>query len=192
MPRQGLDADQVVDAAMRLADDGVDGVTLAGVADLLGVRPPSLYNHVDGRPALLRLIKLRALADLAEAISGAAAGLAGEEALRATAHAYRDYAHAHRGGYECTIAAPAPEDGEVRAAAERVLALLTAILRWWRLEGDAAIDAIRVVRSALHGFVTLENSGAFVLKRDAERSFEALVDTLVLGLSSIAADRGNG
>ncbi|HEX3511864.1 MAG TPA: WHG domain-containing protein [Solirubrobacteraceae bacterium] len=186
MPRQGLDTEQVLDAAMELADAGIERVTLASVAGVLGVRPPSLYNHVEGRHALLRLMKLRALGDLAEAIAGAAAGLAGEDALRATAHAYREYAHAHRGGYECTIAAPAPGDLEARAAAERVLSLLAAILRAWHLEGDAAIDAIRVVRSALHGFVTLENSGAFALKRDAERSFGALVDTLVLGLSSIA------
>jgi AcrR family transcriptional regulator len=184
MPRRGLDTDQVLDAAVRLADGGLAQVTLARLAEELGVRPPSLYNHVAGRDALLRLITLRGLSELGEAIATAAAGLSGEAALRATGHAYRDYAHAHPGTYEATIAAPSPEDADTRAAAERVLALLTSILRAWQLEGDAAIDAIRVVRSAFHGFVTLENSGAFAMKRDAEHSFEALIDTLVLGLGA--------
>ncbi|HEX5224929.1 MAG TPA: WHG domain-containing protein [Solirubrobacteraceae bacterium] len=186
MPRRGLDTERVLDAAVRLADGGLAQVTFARLAEELGVRPPSLYNHVAGRDALLRLITLRGLSELGEAIATAAAGLSGDAALRATAHAYRGYAHAHRGAYEATIAAPSPDDELMRAAAQRMLDLLGSILRAWELEGEAAIDAIRVLRSALHGFVTLENSGAFALKRDAEDSFEALVDTLVLGLAARA------
>ena len=56
MPRRGLDTSQVVDAAVKLADDGIETVTFARLAQDLEVRAPSLYNHVDGRPALLRLL----------------------------------------------------------------------------------------------------------------------------------------
>jgi AcrR family transcriptional regulator len=182
MPRQGLDTERVLDAAVALADEGLERLTLAELAAQLGVRPPSLYNHVDGRAALLRLIKLRGLRELGDAIATAAAGLAGEDALRATARAYREFAHAHPGTYEATLAAPRAHDPELSAAAERLLALLASILRDWHLEGEHAIDAIRVFRSALHGFVTLERSGAFAMPRDPELSFEALLDTLVLGL----------
>jgi hypothetical protein len=43
------------------------------------------------------------------------------------------------------------------------------------LEGDDAIDAIRALRSALHGFVLLETGGGFGLPVDVDRSFERLV-----------------
>lgn len=182
MPRQGLDTEQVLEAALVLADEGLDHVTFARLAEVLGVRAPSLYNHVDGRAALLRLIKLRGLTGLADAIATAAAGLSGEDALRATADAYRAYALSHPGSYEATLAAPSEPDPELQAAAERLLELLALILRGWRLEGDDAIDAIRALRSALHGFIALERGGGFAMSRDLDASFQALVEILVAGL----------
>lgn len=184
MPRRGLDTEQVLAAALVLADEGLDQVTFARLAEDLGVRAPSLYNHVDGRAALLRMITLRGLTDLADAIAAAAAGLSGEDALRATAHAYRAFALRHPGTYEATLAAPRQPDPELQAAAERLLALLAAILRGWQLQGDDATDAIRVLRSALHGFVALERGGGFALPRDLDASFEVLVDVLVAGLAA--------
>jgi AcrR family transcriptional regulator len=188
MARRGLDTEQVLDEAVRLADaDGLEAVTLARLAGRLGVRPPSLYNHVDGRAALLRLITLRGLDELTEAIATAAAGLAGEDALRATAHAYRAYAHEHPGIYEATLAPSRREDPEMLAASGRLLELLAAIMRGWQLEDDRAIDAIRAVRSALHGFVALERSGGFAMARARDASFEALLEILVAGLASGAS-----
>jgi AcrR family transcriptional regulator len=184
LPRRGLDRAQVLDAAGALADEeGLGLLTFARLASVLSVRAPSLYNHVDGRPALLRLLTLRALGELTDAIAAAAAGLAGADALRASAHAYRDYARARPGCYEATLAAPPAEDKEMQLAAARLLELLAAIMRGWRLEGEDAIDAIRAVRSALHGFVAIERAGGFAMARDTDASFEALIDTLARGLA---------
>jgi len=190
--RQRLDTEQVLQAALALADEGLDQATFARLAQVLGVRAPSLYNHVNGRAALLRLITLRGLDDLADAIATAAAGRSGEDGVRAVAHAYRDYARAHPGAYEATLAAPDPADAELRAAAERLLELLGAILRAWKLDDEQTIDAIRVLRSALHGFVALERGGGFALARDLDASFERLVDTVVAGLpAGFATVAGN-
>ena len=78
MPRRGLDTARVVQEAARIADaEGLDEVTLARVAAALGVRAPSLYNHVDGRAGLLRLLALRSIDELADALRDAAVGRAG-------------------------------------------------------------------------------------------------------------------
>lgn len=184
MPRRGLDTAQVLEAAVALADEqGLAQLTLARLADRLGVRAPSLYNHIDGRGALLRLIRLRGLTELCDLIANAAAGLSGEAALSATSHAYRGYAHAHPGVYEATLAARGPSDPELHAASERLLELLGAILRHWALEGEEAIDAIRVLRSALHGFVALEQAGGFAMARERDASFEVLIAMLAAGLA---------
>jgi AcrR family transcriptional regulator len=184
VPRRGLDTAQVVDAAELLAaDGGLERVTLARLAAVLGVKPPSLYNHVAGREALLREIALRGLEGLYDAIVGAAAGLAGGDALGAAAYAYRDYARANPARYEATLAAPDASDAALAQGAERLLGTLAAILRGWRLEGDDAIDAIRILRSALHGFVSLERGGGFAMSRDVDASFERLVQVLVSGLA---------
>ncbi|MEA2254129.1 MAG: hypothetical protein QOG35_174 [Solirubrobacteraceae bacterium] len=181
--RRGLDRERVVDAAAAIADaEGLGAVTLARVAAGLGVRAPSLYNHVDGRDGLLRAIALRAVRELTAVLRQAAVGRAGADALRAIASAQRDYARAHPGRYAASVAAPAPDDDEHVAAAGEAVAVIEAVLRGWDLAGEDAIHAVRAVRSAVHGFVALEASGGFGLPVDADASFHRLVGMLGAGL----------
>jgi AcrR family transcriptional regulator len=183
VPRRGLDGDRVVEAAAAIADaDGLHAVTLARLAADLGVRPPSLYNHVEGRDGLLRAVALRGVRELTEALRHAAVGRSGPDALAAMARAYRAYAHAHPGRYAATVAAPAPGDDEHLAAAGETLDVVLAVLRGWDLRDDDAVHAARTVRSALHGFVALEAAGGFGIPIDLDESFERLVATLAKGL----------
>ena len=185
MPRAGLDTERVVDAAARIADaEGLDAVTLARVADGLGVRPPSLYNHVDGHGGLLRALAIRGVRELTAALRDAAVGRSGADALTATARAYRAYAHAHPGLYAASVAAPAPDDPEHQAAARETVDVVFAVLRGWSLEGDDAVHAARAFRSAVHGFVLLEAAGGFEIPVDLDDSFDRLVATLAGGLAT--------
>jgi AcrR family transcriptional regulator len=188
LPRQGLDARRVVDEAVSIADAGaLDDVTLARVAAALDVRAPSLYNHVDGREALLRLVAMRGVTELGDVLRDAAVGRAGDDALVAIAHAYRAFAHDHPGLYAATVRAPAPGDAEMLEAAARPVAVLVTVLAAWGLEGDLAVHYVRVIRSALHGFVTIEADGGFGLPLDLDRSFELLVATFIAGIGSVVA-----
>ncbi len=189
MPRAGLSALAVVTAGAEIADEsGWDGLTLAAVAQRSGVRLPSLYKHVAGIDALRRGIAVLALAELGDALATAAVGRSAAAALRAVGHAYRGYATARPGRYAATLAAPAPDDAEHLAAAARVVSIIVAVLDGYDLVGDAAIDAVRILRSGLHGFVALEAAGGFRLPQDVERSFDRLLDVLDAGLSRLAHD----
>ena len=56
-PRQGLTIDEVVAAAIALADaEGLDAVTMRRVAGQLGVVPMTLYTYVPGKAELLDLM----------------------------------------------------------------------------------------------------------------------------------------
>jgi AcrR family transcriptional regulator len=185
MPRAGLDSERVVSAAARIADgEGLDAVTLARLAGELGVRAPSLYNHVDGRDGLLRALAIRGVRELTAAMRDAAVGRSGGDALAATARAYRAYARAHPGLYAASVAAPALDDEEHRAAARDSVDVVYAVLRGWELEGDDAVHAARAFRSAVHGFVALEAGGGFGIPVDVDASFEWLVATLAGGLAT--------
>jgi AcrR family transcriptional regulator len=175
----------VVEAAAQIADaDGPAEVTLARVAQALDVRAPSLYNHVEGRGGLLRLLTLQSIGELAEVLRDAAVGRAGADALRSIAYAYRDYARRHPGRYTSTVWAPAPGDAEVQAAAQRAIAPIGAVLAAWGFEDEAALHRVRVIRSALHGFLAIEAAGGFGLPLDLDESFELLLVTLVAGLEA--------
>jgi AcrR family transcriptional regulator len=180
--RRGLDQAQVLDAAAALADrEGLEAVALGRLAGELGVRPPSLYNHVDGVDGVLRGIALCGVVQLGDALQAAAVGRSGRDALGAMAHAMRQFARTCPGRYAAAQRAY-PDDPEIAAAGGRVIDVFVAVLRGWDLEGDEAIHAVRVVRSALHGFVALELNGGFGMSLDLDASFDRLVDVLARGL----------
>ncbi|GAA1882775.1 TetR/AcrR family transcriptional regulator [Asanoa iriomotensis] len=179
MPRAGLTPAVVVDEAARLADEvGLDRLTLAKVASQLGVTLPSLYKHVAGLDGLRRLLALRGIHELTAATTAAAVGRSGTDALRAVSAAYRDYARAHPGPYAAALRAPERGDTEHQAAAEGAVAIFLAMLDGYGLSGERAIDAVRVARSALHGFVAIDAAGGFGLPQSVAASFDQLVEAL--------------
>jgi len=183
VPRAGLSPAAVVAAAADLADaHGLDAVTLAAVAGAVGVRTPSLYNHVGGLDDVRRGVALTALREIGDALRDAAVGRAGDDALVALAHAYRAYAREHPGRYAAAQRAPAAEDAELSAAGARTVDALLAVLAGYGLAGDDAIHAARGVRSALHGFVALETGGGFGIPVDLDMSFDRMVAALARGL----------
>jgi AcrR family transcriptional regulator len=188
MPRAGLDAAAVVEAAARLADaEGLESLTLARLASALGVRAPSLYAHVDGLEDLRRRLGARGARELADELGRAAAGRAGSEALSAVAEAYREYARAHPGTYAAVQRArdlsASPGGAEAAAA---VVDVVLAVLRGYGLEGADALHATRAIRAALHGFALLESVGGFALELSVDDSFARLVAMLDAGLNHLA------
>ena len=174
--RRRLTKDAVVDAAIAVVEeDGVAELTLSRVARALGIKPPSLYNHVDSLDALRREVALRAIADLGRRLGQAAMGRAGRDALHAIAAEFRSYANANPGLYELSAQAR-PDDAEYAAASMRPVEPVLAILRSYDLDGAAGIHAARGLRAALHGFVSLEHLDGFGLDIDVDESFTWLVD----------------
>ncbi|HUE25822.1 MAG TPA: TetR-like C-terminal domain-containing protein [Solirubrobacteraceae bacterium] len=184
MPRAGLDTAAVVDAAATIADaEGLEALTLAGLAAALGVRAPSLYAHVDGLEDLRRRLGARGARGLADALGRAAAGRSGTEALEAVADAYRAYARAHPGSYAAAQRArELSGSDEAIAAATAAVDVVLAVLRGYGLEGDDAVHATREIRAALHGFVLLEAVDGFAIDLSIDESFRRLVATLDAGL----------
>ncbi|HJZ35553.1 MAG TPA: TetR-like C-terminal domain-containing protein [Solirubrobacterales bacterium] len=185
--KQRLDEAAVVAAAARLADaEGLEAATLSRIAAELGVRPPSLYNHVESHAALMRAVSLDTYEEFGDALRDAAVGRAREDAIRAMAGAYRDYATEHPGRYATTVRAPARDDKEAQDLSMRGLAPIVAVLAGWGIEGDEATHLVRVIRSALHGFVSLEQGGGFGIPLQIDESFDLLVDSLVAAIEAQA------
>ncbi len=184
MPRAGLTRAKVVTEAAAVVDEtGWDRLSLAAVAERLGVRLPSLYKHIDSLDGLRADLAILGTGELGQALTAAAIGRSGPDALQAIATAYRGYAHRHPGRYAATVRAPRPENSAHTAATDAVLQTVLAVLAGYQLDGDDAIDAARALRAALHGFASLEASAGFGLPRDVDRSFGRLVTGLNLALT---------
>ncbi len=185
MPRgERVNRKVVVRTAADLADTlgDLNRLTLAEVAARLGIRIPSLYNHVDGLAGLRREVALLGLHELTEVVEAAAVGRAGEAAIIAIAHAYRDFARRYPGRYAATLEAPEPGDEALSAAAQKLLLLLLQVFEAYHLSETDAVHVVRSLRSALHGFVTLERLGGFKMAVDLDESFERLIRLFLAGL----------
>ncbi len=184
MPRTGLAAADIVPAGAEIADElGYHQLTLGLLARRLGIRAPSLYKHVSGLGDLQHRIATLAMAEFGEMIRDAVAGLAGRDALSALANAARGYVTVHPGRYMATVGAQFTGPGDpLLMASTRVIGVISAVLRGYRISDDDMVDAIRAVRCTLHGFATLQATNGFQWGGDIDESFEKLVSFMDSGL----------
>ena len=185
MPTRRLNPEMVLDTAAALANERGDAaaVSLTALAETLGVRVPSLYNHVDGLAGLRAELGRRAQLALLDQVRAAAAGRSGADALRAMGLAYRRFAHEQPGLYPLTVIAPDPDDAPGQAVAAEWLSLLARIMAALDLHGEDVLHAMRGYRALLHGFVSLETAGGYKLDLDRDASFERLLDSYMRGLA---------
>lgn len=188
-PRKArLDTATVVQVAVELIEaEGLEALSLGRLARELAVQTPSLYNHIDGLPGLQRELALMSTRDLGEAMGNAAIGKSGAEAVLALAEAYRAYVKDHHGLYMTGLRSSGlqtPIDAELQTAQERVVQIALAVVGSFGLHGEAALHAVRGLRSIVHGFATLEVAGGFGLPLDCDESFQQLVKMFVTGLQA--------
>lgn len=185
-PRPGLDKETVVRTAADLINtEGVESLTLGRLARLLSIQTPSLYNHIDGLPGLLRELALLNARSLARVITAASIGTSGAEAVQAVCQAYRAYIKAYPGQYLISLQASgnrAQPDPDLQAVEAQTVQVVQAILGAYHLSGDDSLHAVRGLRSLVHGFATLEVAGGFGLPLDCDISFQRLVVMFIRGL----------
>ncbi len=184
--RAGLDKAAVIEEAIRLIDEeGLEQLSLGRLAERLGVRVPSLYNHVAGLSGLKRDLAVYCLRELHGRLTRAVIGKARGEAIFALADSYLEYARQTPGHYTFTLRAPDPADEEWRKLGEQNIDILVAILASYRLSEEVVIHAIRGLRSIVHGFINLEMASGFAMPLSLADSFHWLVRRYIEGLEQL-------
>lgn len=192
--KAGIDLDDVVDTAMAIADrDGLEAASLSAVARELGIKTPSLYNHVEGVDGLRRELAMRGSRILLSEFEEAIADRTGAEALREVARVDRDFAIEHPGLYESFLPAPRQHDDPefYDAMAEPVFAIAHVLLDMGIPQSEA-IHLIRALRATLHGFLDLEAKDGFGMPVDIDESFHAAVELMISGIESAASQGQKG
>jgi AcrR family transcriptional regulator len=182
--------DAIVAAARELLEaDGLEAVTMQGVAERVGVRAPSLYKHVADRPALLRAVMDAVTADLGAAVRIDRPARDPRDDLRRIARRYRTFVRANPAGYALLFTSPAmgsgPDEAALAALGQPIVAVTT------RLVGASdALPAARTFVAWAHGFTSLEQAGGFRLGGDLDAAYARGVDLLLAGLSGPASRSG--
>jgi AcrR family transcriptional regulator len=184
-----LDTETVVDAAERLvSQQGWSALTMAALAEALGVRPPALYRHVGSLDDLRIKLNLRLIDGMVTAVRSAVMAQSREDGLRALARAYRRFAHEHAGLFR----APLPFDhAEVRAQFARAGEAAHAVLRSFGLDDEQIVIATAQLAAVFHGFVVIELANGLEWV-DAERAFDGLIDLFADAMNRLAAKAVTG
>lgn len=118
---QGIDREQVLEAALRLLEEGGAGFSMRALAARLEVTPMSLYHHVGDHAALLRAVSDRVYASVLEPGEVQDDPLAG---IRAILLRYHGLVTAYPQLTLAIVAEPAAFAGTTRAITDRLVSLL--------------------------------------------------------------------
>ncbi|MER6289510.1 TetR/AcrR family transcriptional regulator [Streptomyces sviceus] len=185
VPRAGLTADRLTEAAADLADEvGFEKVTLAALAKRFGVKDASLYSHVRNLQDLRTRVALLAGGEMIDRIAVAVAGRAGKDALTAFADAYRAYALERPGRYAATQIRIDQSLIAGTPALRRTAEITYGMLRAYGLAEPDLTDAVRLLRATFHGYCALEAGGGFGAPRDVQKSWDRAVDALHVALTN--------
>ena len=180
-----LSRDSIVNAALTFLDrEGWDALTINALANQLGTKGPSLYNHVDSLQDLRRTVRMRVVEDIIDMLNTVGQGRTRDDAVMAMASAYRSYAHHHPGRYSAFTRMPLDggDDPEFTDATRAAAGPVIAVLASYGLDGEDAFYAALEFWSAMHGFVLLEMTGVMGSIVDTDTVFSDMVMRLAAGL----------
>jgi AcrR family transcriptional regulator len=188
--KRALTGDVVLAAVVEIAESrGLESLSIRDLAAKLGVKPPSLYNHVNGLDDIRRQLARFALEKLEAALRDTALGYARADALRKIALAYRGFAQSRPELYQAFVACPSFEDAGIGEAKRAAVCAFYQVLEPYQLEHEAKVHFTRCFRSALHGFVSLESAGFFKNSADVETSFDMMIENHIVFLNRLASEK---
>lgn len=181
MAHKGLNPDAVVKAAAELIEQqGRETFSMRLLAEHLGIKTASLYNHVDSMDALLLEVCRYGLRQQEEAEMQAVGEIQGEEAVRIMAETYRSFAKKHRELYWLIMNTAARDNQVLDDAAVRLTDPLKKMLKGFHLREEEFIHYRRLFRAIVHGFVSQEDEGFFShYPADVEESFRFAVQCYI-------------
>ena len=170
---KGLSAESITVAAAELIEQyGRSGFSMRLLADTMGVKTASLYNHIENMDTLLTEVCRYALRMQEDGELRAIAGKTGREAVWALAWAYRRFAQQHRELYWLVM--------DTDDAAARFTEPLKQVLSGFRLPPREEIHFRRMFRAIVHGFASQEDEGFFShYPASTELSFEFAIQRFI-------------
>ena len=184
--KAGLDKDIILKTAADLEDaEGIANVTLKALAEKLGVKPPSLYKHINGLEELNKALMLYGWKSLEKKVTRAAVGKSKEDAIRAIFYAYRDYVKEHPGVFEAMQWYNMYQSEENLQATEEIVAVLFQVLSAYDLQEEQKVHIVRMFRVFLQGFLMVEIHGGFGNPVSITESFDFSLEILLNGIKNL-------
>jgi AcrR family transcriptional regulator len=188
LKENSLTPQDVIRAAIDCLDkEGESALGVNRVARELGIKPPAIYKHLDGNTGLRRAVALEIWRNyLTDYQSQTTDITAPRDLLRIGAQATRNFAQRYPARYTVMMQYQLrPLDPEEAKIIYDSLRLFKKSLQLYELSDDALIDTMRMVNAAIYGFIVRENSELMTLNRSTDRSYEVMLDALLVAIEYI-------
>lgn len=186
MTRVGMDKDIIISKAVELVNKvGIEHITLKMLADNLGVKSPSLYNHINGLDDLKEQLMIYGWKQTEQRILHTVIGMSGYDAIRAMCYAFYDYATENPGVFDVMLWYNKFQSDEMEMATSELLSIIFKITKSLNLPDDYCFHLIRTFRGFLEGFFLLVNNGSFGHALPIMTSFDISINILIAGIKSL-------
>lgn len=181
MAKRNLTKQGIIASAAELCEKiGLENLNFQRLAEYLGIKHPSLYNHLKNIGDLKYGMSLLLLQKMDKALTDAVIGKSGDDAIFSLCTAYRRFALDHPELYKTIVWVPA--DHKLINRGKEISGTLKQIIRSYSLNEQDTDHKSRELRSLLHGFVSLENAGYFQSATRTEESFTIMVRHFIEGI----------
>lgn len=193
MAHKGLSTEKIVHAAAELIEQqGRNNFSMRLLADNLGIKTASLYNHVKGMDSLLTDVCHYALQIQMNSVIQVIESKHRDEAVRIVASTYRTFAKDHRELYWLTMDLSASKQCVLEDAADSLTEPLKRMLSDFNLPEGQRIHFRRLFRSIVHGFIFQEAEGFFSHNPvPVEESFDFAIHCYIRNLNEAEKEQVN-
>lgn len=178
-------AEVIAAAKACVYEEGPDALNVNRLASRLGIRTPSLYNHVTGADDIRRAVALEIFRALNEHVIASVAGCDDLPSfLRSMGAASLEFARSNVNAYLFLMQTPLNyAEGEPAVAWDEGSQQLIQRLRDVGIEGDETRHAVSYIQSVVSGFVRLELRGSLPSRSDD--SFQWVIDRVIFSLEAL-------
>ncbi len=161
---------QIAVTARDLIDaEGVDSLSMRGLADRVGMRAPSIYKHFENKDALEAAVISIVFDEVAIVVEGI--GQDSAPPLLALAHANREYARSHPHLYRLVTERPLNRPALVEGIEQRAALPMIQAAREDR-------DLARAIWAFTHGMIILELNSRFPADADLDAAWRSGIEAL--------------
>lgn len=162
MATKGLSKEKIVEEAVKYIEITQQStISLHELARRLGIKTPSLYNHIKNTKELQYEVFRYGIEKFVQNQNQATKNLHKDDAVKAFAEAYHSFAVNNKGLYQLIMSLPSEDDGRAKEMAIPLLNTVVSILSEYGLPEKSIAHWQRVFRAILHGFIAEEELGYF-------------------------------
>ena len=183
MPRTGLSKEEIIEKAAALANEkGLSYLTVTTLSEYLGIRKPSLYNHVKTMDDLHYKLMIYGWKKVSEElVAGIDSGSPKDNLIDYGRAAYR-FAMENPGVFEAMVWYNKYSDDSLLEATEGLYSFFFEQTDNLNIDREVANHLLRTYRAFIEGFIMLQIHNTFGNPISIDESFDISMNVLISGM----------